>query len=290
MSAIDEITAHEQANRNEVSALWDKLGGTDLETQVIHPPGHDPKAHKRIDDDYRDYELQGPIYRIGSTGRHWADNRPAYIFGDVDANDHAKGNSADTIHSCDDNCPDYMTLFTSKGGKGRGFIVAFDPDNAPYSPNRERQAIIGEQVKALLRRDGFPVDCIDTIGQNGWFWATDAKPEGYKIIKRATRKLTGNELPPPEPPSQITTKGRTLDQPPATLTEGTKTLIEFLNSIGCIAIWQPEHGCLHTHTAGLQQAHGHFNLPGNFQTISPATDLSHANCLYFPGDDKGVSA
>ena len=213
---------------------------------------------------------------------------------------------------------DYVEVLRSTGGRGLHLYIWFDENNRPKTANHSEHAAVARAMLGKLSTDAeFDFGShLDVCGGN--LWVGHQKMfggDGFECLKKATKFLTADEIPPNWRDHLSVIKGKTTkvrvvgvdnegdevdDQDPLSelttshpkiaLDEVHKKIIADLEMTGVTCVWVPDHNLVQTHTCGLQKVfeqwkdEGH-PMRGFFSTLSPGTDTGKPNTFMIPKRD-----
>jgi hypothetical protein len=295
------------ANRLEIQTL-PKLIGTPIEgTRQREYDGHRlfPIRYPRDSATKPDWsEINCPhplehVDRIGTTGL--GPNGSVSVGFDVDTLEgHASGiTNADRDRISKAVEPlEYVEVRRSSGGEGLHLFVLLEGFNEIQ--NHTQHAALARAVCGVICHDAQLnfAPSIDVMGGNLWFYRSDPKPDSYKLLKAATRKLTPADVPNWRDHIEVVTGKRSrvqvndLDTAEAASypaigrdDEHERILAEYR---GAALGYLPDHKCYQAHTAELERIHKLLNLAGAFETDSHGDDPGKPNCFLFLRPNGGM--
>ena len=284
--------------------LLDQWHGN-LETQVNGRHGKTrigPATAKPID-----YSLDGA--KIGSSGWNYVESRSEYVGFDFDdLQDHSgTGIAPESLEAIKTAVSglDYVEIRRSTRGKGwhlRVRLVGVE------TFDRAEHAAVARAVLAKIADDcGVDLSVsVDACGLILWIVSPDMTPDGYQLVKAASRSLNESEIPNWQAHVEVIRRKRSKvrigDLPDeladdlefrisawsrVPLDAAHRSHIEFLRNSGFSVDWVPDHWCLRAHTCAFAALFAGGKIKGVYQTTSPGSDPGSTNCFAFPLKDGG---
>lgn len=240
----------------------------------------------------------GEIVRFGTSGWDYLNQRSVIVIFDFDSADgHKAGLTADALNEAEiaARTLDYVQVHRSKGGKGLHFFVRLEGIVRAATRGDHRLVAIAvlERMKADTGYDfASAADCKGVIG---WLWATDAAPNGFELLKPASRNLLlpadWREIAMAVKRTRRSERIDDLPVPSVELDDRHKAYIDWLLANGWAAILDTHDGqpLLRTHTAGLAAMHDALGLPGIYRTLSAGANPQDPNAFAFFRENGGLS-
>lgn len=267
---------------------------------------------------FRDWTLTWPFdlhaEGIGMTGWNWKLRKSMWVGFDFDAiTGHAPGvgvgdDELGRVKQVAMSLP-YIEVRKSTGGGGIHLYVYLE--GIPTANHTEHAALARCILGMMSSETGFDfASQIDACGGNMWFWhrKMTVENEGLKILKKAEKTLSIEDLPPNwrdhvEVVTRRRSKIRVMAEMGDTemdhfevmasarrivpLDDKHKEIIEELSHSGFSTVWVPDHHLLQTHTKALEKLCEDGKIKGIFKTLSKGDHPGTPNCFMFPMD-KGA--
>lgn len=294
-SAAMETQVNVVAGEERDGKAWTDRNGIHRWSPIRIPKDADTEPHF---DDYRlSWSLDEYVTHIGWSGWDWANRVSKRLGYDFDDLVHEKGLTPEQlaeVRAALEALP-YVELRRSTSGRGlHAYVSVADIPTATHNEHATLAAAVLAKMSADTGRD-IRAD-LDCCGRILWIWARDAAPNGFELLKQSTQVLGEADFPgwrativPPREKRE-----RPAEQSKADLWDALcdpyyvpkdaehDRITEELRAGGWPCVWLPERRCFQTHTARLLEVHKALGLRGRFDTLSPGTDKSEANCYIFP--------
>jgi len=270
--------------------------------------------------EHNDWKIKWPLELyadgIGMTGWDWEHRISRWVAYDFDnITEHAKGigieeNDLIEVAEKAKQIP-WIQVRKSTGGGGLHLYVYLNNAKPPATQNHNEHAALARAILGMMSAEaGFDFQSrLDVCGSNMWIWHTKISEtnEGLKVIKQHEYELVDYPLNWKDHLPVITRKRQrvslsgveTADEPSFNtlsnarkrepLDDIHKAMIEFVESghTDYIAIWNPDHHCLQTHTCALVdyaifRKSRNDPIRGFFTTSSRGGDKQKPNCFCFP--------
>lgn len=233
-----------------------------------------------------------PTY-VGSTGWLWKQSKLLYLTGDIDlrGDGHAPtvGISESDMQEAQAilSTTPYIELHRSTSGNGLHFRAWLDLETSPTVTDRKQIGPLAKQLWAKICTDtGSDLlarqNTVDKLGCSLWFGSSLAGEDGFELLSPQKHLLdwaTVAALTPSEPKDIL--EEFESDHPRVPLDVDHKLHIASLSH----GVWDSTLHMLRGHTMEWSKLHMHLHLKGVFQTSSPGTNTSMANCFAFPVKD-----
>jgi uncharacterized protein DUF5906 len=293
-----------QAGNIELQILPQPLGRIDEATGGREYDGHKvfalrhPRDSSTDSPDWRERQMPYPLHladRIGSTGHGEAGS--LWVGFDVDT----IANHAPGVGVSDDvrkriqaaiEPLDYVEVRRSSGGEGLHIYVFLEGFE---TKNHTEHAALARAVLGQVCHDAqldFAAS-VDACGGNVWFWRHDPKPDSFRLLKAATRKLIPDDVPNCRDHVDVVSRKRTrvhvagLDAdeaasyPAVNRDAEHEQILDNYRRQGFVLEYLPDFKCYRAHTVGLLKTFKALHLAGAFETVSEGDDPGSPNCFVF---------